>query len=249
MNPNENGANGFTAEELDELFRDEFEQTTPSADENNSQEDEGTDAGNNSDDSSEVDTTKAFAKRLRESTDKARREERELIAKSLGYESYDDMLKKRERKIVEDSGLDPEDVTPIVEKIVQQRLENDPRMLELEELKNQQLREFAKNELAEITKLTNGEITSLAQLPREVIELWKKKGSLKSAYMELEGEKLITKIRGEHSKGSTSHLQNPSGSNPGKVTQRHLTEEEKSVWRLFNPNMSEEELNKKLIDV
>ena len=102
--------------------------------------------------------------------------------------------------------------------------------------------------MAEITTLTGGEITKLSQLPKEVIDLWKKKGSLKSAYMELEGEKLISKIRGEQSKGSTSHLANPGGTSGIPDNKRFLTAEEKQLWKLFRPSITEEELNKKMID-
>lgn len=252
--PNENnGANEFTVEELEKLFADEFEQETPPANETTDTQDTSdtetsadTSEGTKSDTS---DTTKAFAKRLKESTDKARREEREAIAKSLGYESYDDMQKKQEKKLYEDKGLDPEDVSPIVEQIVKQRLENDPRMLELSKLRDQQLQEFGKRELAEITQLTGGEITSLAQLPKEVIDLWKTKGSLKKAYLEVEGEKLISKIRSEQSKGSTSHMQNPGGSTPPTAKQRHLTAEERAMWKQFHPHMTDEDLNKKMVNI
>ena len=244
MDPTNYGANEFTVEELEELFRDdEPEQATPPATttEENPQSTENTDTGAEDD---SVNTTKAFAKRLRESTDKARREEREAIAKSLGYASYDDMQKKREQQIMNDNGLNPEDVQPVVEQIVSQRLANDPRMQELETLRARQVQEFGKRELAEITKLTGGKITSLAQLPREVIELWKTKGSLKSAYLELEGEKLINTIRSEQSKGSTSHMNTHSGSASNSVTERPLTADEKRMYKFFNPNMTDEQLNK-----
>lgn len=250
MDPTNNGANNFTMEELEQLFQSESEQATPPAD-NSVAENvvNDTEQNSNASESDNVDTTKAFAKRLRESTEKARREEREAIAKSLGYESYDDMQKKRENQILRDKGFDPDEVSPLVDEIVKQRLENDPRIKELETLRAKQVQEFGRQELAEITKLTGGEITSLTQLSPEVIELWKKKGSLKSAYIELEGEKLIGKIRGEQSKGSTDHLRSPSGTSTTPSKQRLLTDEEKRVWKFFNPGMSDEELNKKLVDI
>jgi len=186
---------------------------------------------------------------LRESTDKARQEERDSIAKSLGYSSYDELVKSRENKLLEDKGLDPEQVSPAIEEIVKKRLDEDPRMKELEELRKEKIKEFGKKELAEITALTGGEITRLEQLPKEVLDLWKTEGSLKSAYMKLEGEKLITKIRSEQSKGSTSHLQSPSGStNTLPTDKRPLSEEEKQIYKFFNPNITDEELSKKLYD-
>jgi hypothetical protein len=237
------GANEFTIEELEELFNDTIQSTTP-ATETNTEAQESDDG----DDKSTVENTKAFAHRLKQSTDKARKEERESIAKSLGYESYDDMLNKREAKTLEDKGLDPDEVKPVVDELVKQRLATDPRMAELEEFRKQKIVDFGTKELAEITKLTNGKITEFSQLPKEVLNLWVQRGSLKSAYLELEGEKLIMEARSGTSKGSTDHMQSMSGGAPTNNNQRHLTEQEKAMWKYFNPGISDEELNKKLVD-
>lgn len=246
MNEDNFGVEDLSLEELDKLFDDNGTQETPPADGTANPETSPTDG--TEDTSKKEDTTKAFAKRLKESTDKAVTNEREAIAKSMGFNSYDEMMKSREKKFMEDKGLDPEQVSPVVEELVKQRLNADPRMKELELLRRKQIEEFGKKELAEITQLTGGEITSLSQLPREVINLWKQKGSLKSAYMELEGEKLITKIRGEQSNGTTSHLNGLRGGAGTPSNKRPLTAEEKQLWRLFNPKITDEELNKKTVD-
>ena len=243
MNFTDMGANEFTLEELEELFKSETQPITPAA-VTNTEAQESDDA----DDKSGVDTTKAFAHRLKQSTDKARKEERESIAKSLGYESYADMINKRDAKMLEDKGLDPDEVKPVVDELVKQRLATDPRMIELEEFRKQKIVDFGTKELAEITKLTDGEITEFSQLPKEVITLWQQRGSLKSAFLELEGEKLIMKSRSNNSKGSTDHLQSMSGGSPANNNQRHLTAQEKQMWKYFNPGITDEELNKKLVD-
>lgn len=241
------GANEFTAEELDRLFSEEFEQETPPAqEEEHGQTEEPTQETKPAE--SSVETTKAFAHRLKQSTDKARSEEREAIAKSLGYESYDQLVRSRENKKLEDKGIDPETGAAVIDELVKQRIESDPRIKELEKYRAQQIKEFGERELAEITKLTDGEIKSLNQLPKEVIDLWKQKGSLKSAYLELEGEKLITKMRSEQSKGTTSHLRNASGG-ASNATKRLLTAEEKRIWKQFNPYMTDKELNEKTVDI
>ena len=243
------GANDFTVEELEALFNDDNQQTTPAAEESITDAQDGNN-GTVAEEtkSNNVENTKAFATRLRESTEKARREEREAIAKSFGYDSYENMIKEREKKTYEDKGLDPDEVSPIVEQLVKQRLDNDPRMQELAEYRKQQQLEFGKRELAEITKLTGGRITNLNQLPKNVLERWQENGSLKSAYLELEGEKLIEQMRSEQSRGSAEHLGNPNGSSPANTNQRPLTEQEKQVWKFFNPNITDEELNKKTVD-
>lgn len=239
--------NEFTAAELEELFSDESQSESSQTKQTTEPQKDETSTEPKKEEAGEVDKTKAFAKRLKESTDKARQEERDAIAKSLGYESYEDLQKNREKKIIEEKGLDPEQASEAINEIVKKRLDDDPRMKELDELKKQRVKEFGEKELAEISKLTNGEITKFSQLSKEVIDLWTKKGSLKSAYMELEGEKLINKIRGEQSKGSTSHLANPSGTG-GEQTKRSLTDQEKAIWKRFNPHMTEEELNKITVD-
>lgn len=236
--------NELSAEEIDSLFADDEEESLP-------QESTTSEQPANSEvetKTESVDQTKAFAKRLRESTDKARKEEREAIAKQFGYESYEDMQKKREQDLYNEKGLDPEQVSPLVDEIVKQRLESDPRIKELEKFRAQEIKEFGKRELAEITKLTGGKVTSLSQISKDVIDLWQKKGSLKSAYLELEGEKLINDMRSEQSKGSTAHMHAPSGQGSDTSNKRHLTNDEKAYWRFFNPNMTDEELNNKMVD-
>lgn len=237
------GENGSSLDELEKLFEDDEQQESPLADDGTTSE-----PSNEPTQTEDVSTTKAFAKRLAQEKAKIASEEREAIAKSLGYNSYEELQKSRERKVYEDKGLDPDEVSPIVDQLVKERLDNDPRMKELEALKAKQVKEFAKQELAEITKLTGGEITKIEQIPREVIELWKTKGSLKAAYLELKGEELIMRERSKQSKGSTDHLANATSSGSGENGKRHLTPDEKRVWKLFNPSLTDEELNKKLVN-
>lgn len=237
----ENGANELDWKEIEELLSDETQPTTPAAEE----EVPRTDTKPEED----VSKTQAFAHRLKESTEKARKEEREAIAKSFGYESYEAMTKQRESNLMKDKGLDPDQVAPVVEELVQKRLNNDPRMKELEELRKRQIADFAKKEIAEITELTDGEITSINQLSPEVIDVWKKSGSLKKAYMEVEGINLVNKIKAGKSKGTTDHLANPSGISGQTKAQRPLTQQEKNIWKIFNPSMTDDELNKKKVDI
>lgn len=240
------GANiGFSLEELEALFKDD-QQTTPPA--NDQQQPQGT-PPTESNDSQSVDQTKSFAHRLKQETEKIRKQERDAIAAELGYQSYEEMQKAKEKKLLEDKGLNPEDVAPVVDELVQKRLNEDPRMKELEMFKQKQVEEFAKKELSELSALTGTTYTSLDQLPKDVVEDWKKTGSLKRSYISLHGEELIVNARKSVAKGETSHLQEPGGTPPPVVNKRPLTADEKKVWKLFNPDMSDEELNKKTIDI
>ena len=157
---------------------------------------------------------------------------------------YEELIKSRERKVIEDKGLDPDDVAPIVEQLVKERIDKDPRMQELEELRQMRVQEFGKKELAEVTKLSGGEITSLNQLSPEVISAWKQKGSLKAAYLEVEGEKRIMRMMSDQSRGTTTHLTANGGSAAVPTGERNLTADEKKMYKFFNPSMTDDQLNK-----
>ena len=248
MNGNNLGANEFTIEELEASFNGDNETNSPASNETITENQDG-DNETVAEESkpNNVENTKAFANRLKASTDKARQEERESIAKSFGYNSYDEMVKARERKTLEDKGLDPEEISPIVDELVKQKLNSDPRMRELEEFRSRQVLEYGKRELAEITKLTGGKITEFSQLSKEVLEAWKNDGSLKKAFLQFEGENLINQVRSEQSRGSAEHLGNVNGSSPTYTDQRPLNDKEKQMWKYFNPTISDEELNKKTV--
>lgn len=239
------GDNALSLEELAALMNDSGESETPPATNEQEPETPPTEPGKNE----PSETTKAFAKRLKEATEKARKEERNKLATDLGYASYEEMQKAKEQQLLKDNGLDPEQVSPIVEKLLEERLSKDPRLKELEELKQKQMQEFAIKELSELNKLTGENYTSLDQLPKDVLDSWKQTGSLKKSYIALHGEELIIKARKQTTKTTTDHLQNPAGQAPSPTNTRPLTDEEKAVWRLFNPQITEEELNKKVKEI
>ena len=244
------GANKITIEELENFLNGDGA-VSQAANGNN----EGSPAtqpneGDGTDTEPKVTETQAFAHRLKEATSKARNEERESIAKSLGYESYEDMQKKREAQMLEDKGLDPEDVAPVVEQIVQKRLAEDPRLKELASYRDAQVNEWAKKELAELSDLTEGTISKLEDVPKDVIESWKTKGSLKAAYLELHGEELIRKMRtgiaSGQNRSTTSHMNSPQSNHnpPSNSNKRPFTQKEREVYKLFNPGVTDEQLSK-----
>lgn len=249
--PGDIGVEGVDFSLLKSLFEDNVEQNTPTAKDGTEIDDgDKTEPNDGTETTPEqnLDTTKAFAKRLHEKSEQVRKEERENIAKSMGFNSYEEMLKSREEKLLEDKGLSADDVKETVEQLVQQRIENDPRMKELESIRAQRAKEFAEKELAELSKITDGEIKSLNQVPKDVIDEWTKTGSLKGAYLKLHGEELIAKARGRQSEGSTGHMNVPSGGVPGNANKRTLTQEEREMYKFFNPSMTDEELNKIMVD-
>lgn len=243
--------NGIDYDLLKSLFEVGTESNSPATEEGTETSSESTgEQGSTESTNTEqnVEQTKAFAKRLHEKSEQVRNEERESIAKSLGYESYAAMMKSREDKLLEEKGLNTEEVKETVEQLVQQKIENDPRIKELEGIRAQRAKEFAERELTELAKLTDGEIKSFNQIPKDVVDEWTKTGSLKGAYLKLHGEELIAKARGRQSEGSTGHMNVPSGGSPGNSAKRSLTQEEKDMYKFFNPSMTDEELNKKMVD-
>lgn len=242
-----NGANEITIEDIENFLNGDG--ATPPVVET----EEGTPEAQPNQDT-KVTETQAFAHRLKEEKEKVRREERDSLAKSLGYDNYESMQKAREKKLLEERGLDVEEVAPIVEEIVKKRLETDPRLKELESYRQQKVNEWAKKELTDIKELTGGKISKIEDVPKDVIELWKTKGSLKAAYLELRGEALIREARtsaaSNQSRGSTSHLNNPDGtpSPINNANKRPLTPEERNIYKLFNPDVTEEQLSKMFKD-
>lgn len=258
----QDGANEITIKDIENFLNGDGAATPAANNEEGSpaaQPNAGTDEGagaqqNTGTEQKSVTETQAFARRLKEATEKAKSEERESIAKTLGYESYAAMQKAREEEMLKDKGLNPEEVSPVVEQLVEKRLAEDPRLKELDSYRQEKVASWAKQELAELSELTGGKISKLEDIPKDVIELWKTKGSLKAAYIELNGEKLIREMRsgiaGEQSRGSTGHLQSPSGTPAPPIDQnkRPLTQKEREVYKLFNPDVTDEQLSKMLKD-
>ena len=246
-----NGANEFSIKDIEDFLNGEGA-ATPAAN-----DDEGSPAAQPNESDAPVQgttpvnetQTQAFAHRLKEATSKARNEERESIAKSLGYESYADMQAKREAEMLREKGLDPEDVSPVVEQLVEKRLAEDPRLKEFDTFKQERVSAWAAQQLAELKELTDGKISSFDDVPKDVLESWKTKGSLKAAYLELKGEELIRETRATvasgQSRGSTSHLGSPQGMPaPGNTNRRPFNQQERDIYKLFNPDVTDEELSK-----
>ena len=60
---------------------------------------------------------------------------------------------------------------------------------------------------------------------------------------------MITELRSEQSKGSTSHLTTPGSSGSGTSKERPLNDEERRMYKYFNPTMTDEELNNKRVKI
>lgn len=124
--------------------------------------------------------TKQFSKRLNE--------EREKIAKQLGFNSYDELIKDKTRKTISDAGYDPddEDFKKAVEAAVKERLETDPELIQqrklLEELKAKEAQLWEKEQLSALEKEYGIKVKSIADLDAKTKELMAKGLDLTDAY-------------------------------------------------------------------
>lgn len=219
-------------QELDNLFDEANSEVSPTSQN-----------GDTSPEPNKVEETKRVSERIKTVKAETELETRDNVAKELGYESYKDMLEKRNRKELEEKGYDPNDVEPLIQQKAQELLKSDPSYKLLRELEEQKLINKANAELLEIQKF-NPSIKTLDDLSDSVFELAKTTGSLKRAYLALEGDKLIIAQKSKQSAGNTSHLITPSGNPGADNTVRPLTKEERAIYKKFNPEMTDEQLNK-----
>lgn len=194
--------------------------------------------------------TPGVSKRINEVRSKAERDTQERIAKEFGYESYAAMQKAKEDKLLKDAGLDDEDTKNAINELVEKRLADDPRLKKLQEYEEQEKLAFVQKQLSEINKIpgVTKKYTSLDQLPPETLALWEKTGNLKQAYLATQGEELITGNTSKSTGGSLDHLALVGGSGIPTKTRR-LTAEEKALYRSVDPDISDEELEKKTINI
>ena len=188
--------------------------------------------------------TKAMSNRINEVRHKTEVETQNKIAKDLGYESYDAMIKAQEKKELQDAGYDDADAEATINKIIEKRLANDPRLKRLEEYENRDKEKFVQGQLNEINKLTGSNFTDISQLPEDTLKMWEKTGNLKQAYLATKGEELLSKSSSYVQKGSTAHMASANNGNISTKT-RALTEEEKSIYRgVLGDYITEDELSK-----
>lgn len=219
--------------DIDELFKDPEDIESPTETES---------------DNSNIDMTKAVSDRINNVRKKTESETQDKIAKELGFDSYEDLQKANEQKLLRDAGLDEEEITEVVNKLVEQRISNDPRFKKIEELEAREKSNFVAAQLKEINNVAGTNYTSVDQLPKETLEVWQKIGNLSQAYYATQGAQLFNKSQSTKRNGSLSHMADSSN---GSVSnnRRPLTEEEKAIYRMVNPDITEEELSKKTRDV
>lgn len=224
---------------VDDLFKDPEESLT--------QEDTSTESDNTDNSSKSDDMTDRVRHRINDVRRKTELETQERIAKELGYESYQDMLKAKESKLIKEHGFDEEDVEKLLTPLLEARLANDPRFKKLEEIEAKEKQNYITEQLTAINKISGNKFKSVDDLPEATINLWAKGVELEEAYLATAGKELLTKSAASAQKGSLTHMA-PTSSNGG-TKKRGLTDYEKQLYRNIMPDITEEELNSKMIDI
>lgn len=185
-------------------------------------------------------TTQIFAKRLKESTEKARAEERLNIAQLNGFTTWEEYQENISNSKLLDKGLDPDKVKPILKELIQ----NDPEYKEAiairkeKEKLEQEL--WAKTQLENLNKKFNTSFTKIDELDADTVDLWNKGVDLEKAYAAYNYDKISKAPPAKKEDGKT-HLNNPTVQQPTGGERRKPTSEELRWFKVLNKGKSEEE--------
>ena len=190
----------------------------------------------------QVDQTKAFAKRLKEETEKVRLAERENIAKSFGYASWSEYANAQTNNKLLDNGLDPDAVRPLLQDIIKGDPEYQEAMKYKAEKEALEKELFATNSIKALNETFGTAYSSIDELDPETIRLWNAGTPLANAYAAVNWESIrdaaVKKASIPRDTGK-SHLKQVTGSTQPSKT-REITKEELSAFNMFG--FSEDEV-------
>lgn len=189
-----------------------------------------------------LELTEAMTKRINEVKAKTEATVRDEVAKNLGFENYAAMQKAKDKKEITEAGYNPEDLEKLIEPMLEKRLAADPRMQKLQQLEEQEQKAVITAELAKIETMTGQKVTE-ADLSKETLDLMGKGVPLAQAYIATNSTKIIASAN----RGTTTHM--ASGAGAGQTKFRNLSQSEKDLYKSINSRITDEELNKKTIEV
>lgn len=185
------------------------------------------------------DATKAYSDRLNADRAKMRQEVENEMAQSMGYTTWDEYRAAQRKKVITDAGLEPEQVEPVVSKL----LASDPAIIAARELKAAQEKvasdEANKSELLALNSTYGTEFKSMDELDDATKVLIEKGVPLVKAYG-IEHLDDVVKTR-EQVIPSKGHLVSVVGSGKSS-TPKVVTPKQMEVFRLFNPDASDEQI-------
>jgi hypothetical protein len=189
-----------------------------------------------------VDQTKAFAARLKEEKAKAKAEAREELAKSFGYESWEEYSEAQTNNQLLDRGLDPESVRPVLQDLIK----NDPTYIEAMKYKEEkealEKELFATNSIKALNDKFGTNYKSVNELDEQTIIDWNKGTPLEKAFAANNYDMLISNAvrnAGAVRDNGKSHMRTVTGSNSQGAT-REVSKGELDVAKMFG--FTEEQL-------
>lgn len=182
----------------------------------------------------QVDQTKAFAKRLKEETEKVRLAERESIAKQFGYESWQEYADAQTNNKLLDKGLDPDSVRPVLKDLIRDDPEYQEAMKYKAEKEALEKEIFASNSIKALNEKFGTAYSSVNELDPETIKMWNEGTPLEKAFAANNWETIRdAAVKKASSKDNgKSHLKQATGSSQPTNT-REIGTDELNVFKMF----------------
>lgn len=193
------------------------------------------------------DPTKNYSDRLKKDREKIRNEERDNLAKELGYENYEKFREAHVDNSLLDKGLDPDTVKPLLKDLIK----NDPEYVEAMRFKaeKEELEKdvWAKDQIKALNDKFGLNLQSISDLDEDTVKLWNNGVSLDKAYAANHYEDLekssLRKLKEQDS--GKSHLKNVDGSTV-ESDEVVVTDEIYRQFKAFNPDVTREDVKKYL---
>lgn len=193
------------------------------------------------------DPTKNYSDRLKKDREKIRKEERDNLAKELGYENYEKFREAHVDNSLLDKGLDPDTVKPLLKDLIK----NDPEYVEAMRFKaeKEELEKnvWAKDQIKALNDKFGLNLQSISDLDEDTVKMWNNGVSLDKAYAANHYEDLekssLRKLKEQDS--GKSHLKNVDGSTV-ESDEVVVTDEIYRQFKAFNPDVTREDVKKYL---
>jgi hypothetical protein len=182
-----------------------------------------------------VDQTKAFAKRLKEETEKVRLAERENIAHSFGYNSWSEYADAQTNNKLLDKGLDPDSVRPVLKDLIREDPDYQEAMKYKAEKEALEKELFATNSIKALNEKFGTAYSSINELDPETVKMWNEGTPLEKAFAANNWESIrdtAVKKASVPKDNGKSHLKQVNGSSQSNNT-REIGKDELNVFKMF----------------
>lgn len=193
------------------------------------------------------DPTKTYSDRLKKDREKIRNEERDNLAKELGYDNYEKFREAHVDNSLLDKGLDPDTVKPLLKDLIK----NDPEYVEAMRFKaeKEELEKnvWAKDQIKALNDKFGLNLQSISDLDEDTVKLWNNGISLDKAYAANHYEDLekssLRKLKEQDS--GKSHLKKVDGSTV-ESDEIVVTDDIYRQFKAFNPDVTRDDIKKYL---